>query len=268
MAQFDPLFCEYIDQIAPARTFGLVAEAKALWDQGLCQHLSPRDILVIGDDGPIENEFRFPNEPVRHKVLDLVGDLYLLGVEIRGRIVASRSGHALNHRLAAKLLDRIRANECRPSKADSGANRTMDIREIMKLMRHRYPMLMVDRIVEMEGDRRAVGIKNVTINEPFFQGHYPGQPIMPGVMIVEAMAQLSGLLLSRVLEHTGKIAVLLSLDRVKLRRPVRPGDQLVLEAESIRAQSRMANVKCKAFVDDQLVAEGQIKFLMVDAEQD
>lgn len=259
---------EYIDQIAPARTFGLVAEAKALWDQGLCKHLSPRDVLVIGDDGPIENEFRFPNEPVRHKVLDLVGDLYLLGVEIRGRIVALRSGHVLNHRLAAKLLDRIRANECRPSKVDSGANRTMDIREIMKLMRHRYPMLMVDRIVEMDGDRRAVGIKNVTINEPFFQGHYPGQPIMPGVMIVEAMAQLSGLLLSRVLEHTGKIAVLLSLDRVKLRRPVRPGDQLVLEAESIRAQSRMANVKCKAFVDDQLVAEAQIKFLMVDAEQD
>src|SRR5690606_28612812 len=199
---------DYMKEIAPARTFSLLPEAKALWDRGLCRHLSPRDVLVIGDDGPIENEFRFENEPVRHKLLDLVGDLYLLGRPIQGRIVAYRSGHELNHRLVARLLEQMRAQEL----VDLTGRRTvMDIRPIMKLLRHRYPMLLVDRVVEMEGDRRAVGVKNVTINEPFFQGHYPGTPIMPGVLVVEAMAQLSGLLLSRVLEHKGKIAMLLAL---------------------------------------------------------
>lgn len=128
-------------------------------------------------------------------------------------------------------------------------------------------MLLVDRVVEMDGDSRAVGVKNVTINEPFFQGHYPGTPIMPGVLIVEAMAQLGGLLMSRKLEHTGKLAVLLSLDRVKLRHPVTPGDQLVLEAISIRAGVRTAALQCKAFVGSRLAAEAQIRFMMVDAEQ-
>ena len=127
--------------------------------------------------------------------------------------------------------------------------------------------LLVDRVVEIEGDRRAIGIKNVTINEPFFEGHYPGTPIMPGVLIVEAMAQLGGLLMSQKLEHTGKIAVLLSLDKVKLRQPVRPGDQLILEAEAVRAKSRSGTVKCRAYVGTKTVAEALVKFMMVDAEQ-
>lgn len=256
---------DYSDEIAPARTFSLYEEAKALWDRGMCKHLTPRDVLVIGDGGPIDNAYRFENEPVRHKILDLVGDLYLLGRPIQGRIVAYRSGHSLNHRLAATMLDRIRTDL---RTGGGGRKRDIDISGILRLMRHRYPMLLVDKVLEIEGDRRAVGVKNVTINEPFFQGHYPGRPIMPGVLIVEAMAQLSGLLLSRVLEHTGKIAVLLSLDRVKLRRPVGPGDQLIMEAETIRAQARTANVKCKAFVAGELAAEAQIKFLMVDAEEE
>lgn len=129
-------------------------------------------------------------------------------------------------------------------------------------------MLLVDRVVEMDGDRKAIGIKNVTINEPFFEGHYPGMPIMPGVLVVEAMAQLGGLLMSRKLEHAGKIAVLLSLDKVKLRRPIIPGDQLILEAEAVRTRARTATLKCKAYVGSQLVAEAQIRFMMVDAEQD
>jgi beta-hydroxyacyl-ACP dehydratase FabZ len=128
-------------------------------------------------------------------------------------------------------------------------------------------MLLVDRVVDIDGDRKAIGVKNVTINEPFFTGHYPGTPIMPGVLIVEAMAQLGGLLMSQKLEHTGKIAVLLSLDKVKLRRPVSPGDQLILEAEAVRAKSRTASVRCRAFVGSALAAEAQIKFMMVDAEQ-
>jgi beta-hydroxyacyl-ACP dehydratase FabZ len=144
----------------------------------------------------------------------------------------------------------------------------MDVREIQRIMPHRYPMLLVDRVLEMDGDQRALGLKNVTINEPFFEGHYPGTPIMPGVMIVEAMAQLGGLLMSRKLEHTGKIAILLSLDQVKLRHPVTPGDQLLLEAISVRAGTRTAALTCKAYVGTKIAAEANIKFMMVDAEQE
>jgi UDP-3-O-[3-hydroxymyristoyl] N-acetylglucosamine deacetylase/3-hydroxyacyl-[acyl-carrier-protein] dehydratase len=109
-------------------------------------------------------------------------------------------------------------------------------------------------------------VKNVSINEPFFQGHYPGVPLMPGVLIVEAMAQLSGILLSSRLEHTGKTAVLLSMDRVKLRRPVRPGDQLVLEAEALHARTRTGHARCRAMVNNEIAAEAEIKFMLVDSE--
>jgi beta-hydroxyacyl-ACP dehydratase FabZ len=143
----------------------------------------------------------------------------------------------------------------------------MEIRSIMRLLPHRYPMILIDRVIEIEGDARAVGVKNVTINEPFFQGHYPGTPIMPGVLIVEAMCQLAGLMLSHKLERTGKIAVLLSMDRVRLRRPVTPGDQLVIETEALKAGSRYGDVQCRAYVSGALVAEARVKFMMVDAEK-
>jgi len=127
-------------------------------------------------------------------------------------------------------------------------------------------MLLVDRVLEISGDSKAIGIKNVTFNDIFFQGHYPGTPIMPGVLIVEAMAQLGGLLLSQKLEHTGKLAVLLSMDKVKMRTPVVPGDQLLLEATTVRVKSRTGHVRCKAFVEDKLACEADIKFMLVDAE--
>jgi len=252
-------------EICSARTFSLLEEAKALWDRGMCRHLTPADVLVIGEEGPIDNTYRFDNEPVRHKIVDLLGDLYLVGCEVIARFVAYKSGHGLNHRMGLRILEQIESHHRREA---IRAGRDMDIRSIQRIMPHRYPMLLVDRVVEMEGDQRAIGVKNVSINEPFFAGHYPGTPIMPGVLIVEAMAQLGGLLLSRKLEHTGKIAVLLSLDRVKLRKPVTPGDQLILEAEAVRAGGRTGNVRCKAFVGSQLAAEAQIKFMMVDADQD
>ncbi len=256
---------EYQREIARARTYSLKEEAQALWDHGMCRHLTPKDVLVIGDDGPIDNAYRFDNEPVRHKIVDLLGDLYLLGCEIHGRFVAYKSGHELNRRMCVELFEQMEAAHRREAIL---RGRELDIRSVQRLMPHRYPMLLVDRVVEMDGDRKAVGIKNVTINEPFFQGHYPGTPIMPGVLIVEAMAQLGGILMSQKLEHTGKIAVLLSLERVKLRRPVTPGDQLVLEAESVRAKARTGTVKCRAFVGSKLAAEAQITFMMVDAEQE
>ncbi len=255
----------YAHDVAPARTYSLEEEAHALQAQGMCTHLTPTDMLVIGEAGPIDNSYRFDNEPVRHKILDIVGDLYLCGAHIQGRVVASRSGHALNRQLCQMIVEQNKAAQ-RHTLATSGS--AMDVRDIQRIMPHRYPMLLVDKVVEMVGDEKAIGVKNVTINEPFFQGHYPGTPIMPGVLVVEAMAQLGGLLMSRKLEHTGKIAVLLSLDKVKLRHPVTPGDQLILEAEAIRAGVRTAALQCKAFVGSRLAAEAQIRFMMVDAEQD
>jgi beta-hydroxyacyl-ACP dehydratase FabZ len=127
-------------------------------------------------------------------------------------------------------------------------------------------MLLIDKVVELDGYRRAVGIKNVTINEPFFQGHYPGMPIMPGVLIVEAMAQLGGVLVGQKVEHSGKIAILMSLDRVKLRKPVTPGDQLIMEAEMIRLHTRTAHMSCRAYVGEDLAAEAQVKFMLVSQE--
>ena len=253
----------YPKEVAPCRTFSLEHEAKAMWERGIGRHLTYKDVLVIGENGPIENAYRFDDEPVRHKVLDVLGDLYLIGCPVRCRIVAHRSGHGLNRQLGMAIREQMAAVDRRTTLLHG---RVMDIRSIQRTLPHRYPMLLVDRVVEMDGDRRAVGIKNVTMNEHFFQGHYPGTPIMPGVLIIEAMAQLGGLLLSQRLEHTGKIAVLLSLDKVKLRKPVAPGDQMVLEAENVRASPRLGHVRCRALVDDKVAAEADIKFMLVDAE--
>ncbi len=255
----------YRSELASARTFSLKEEAKTLWDRGMCRHLTPRDVLVIGDEGPIDNKYRYDDEPARHKIVDLLGDLYLVGCEVHGRMLAYKSGHELNRRMGEEITRQMAASD-RRAKASAGCK--MGIRAIQRLMPHRYPMLLVDRVVEIEGGQRAVGIKNVTINEPFFEGHYPGTPIMPGVLIVEAMAQLGGLLMSQKLEHAGKIAVLLSLDKVKLRHTVGPGDQLILDAEAMRVKSRTAMVKCQAFVGTRLAAEAVIRFMMVDAEQE
>jgi len=140
----------------------------------------------------------------------------------------------------------------------------MDIHEILANLPHRYPMLLVDRVLEIDGDRRAVGVKNVTINEPFFQGHYPKNPIMPGVLILEALAQMAGVLLGQHSENIGKLPLLLSLDKVKLRKPVTPGDQLVLEAEAVRVRRGMAHMRCRAYVGEDLAAEAEIKFMLLD----
>jgi UDP-3-O-[3-hydroxymyristoyl] N-acetylglucosamine deacetylase/3-hydroxyacyl-[acyl-carrier-protein] dehydratase len=194
---------DYSNDLARARTYSLKEEAQALWDRGMCRHLTPQDVLVIGDDGPIDNAYRYDDEPVRHKIVDLLGDLYLLGCEVHGRLLAYKSGHELNRRLSVEILQQMEATKRQDAVM---LGRQLSIRAIQRLMPHRYPMLLVDRVVEIEGDRKAIGVKNVTINEPYFAGHYPGTPIMPGVLIVEAMAQLGGLLMSQKLEHTGTSA--------------------------------------------------------------
>jgi len=254
---------DFVQNLAPARTFVFEHEAKALQARGLGKHLTPKELLVISPTGPVDNAFRFADECCRHKVLDLIGDLSLVGRPLRGRIVAYKSGHHLNHLLAKKLLEQEESAH-RQNLVHRDAE--MDIRRIQRILPHRYPMLMVDRVLEIVGDTKATGIKNVTFNDIFFQGHYPGTPIMPGVLIVEAMAQLGGLLLSRKLEHTGKLAILLSMDKVKMRHPVVPGDQLLLEATAVRVKSRTGHVRCKAFVGDKQACEADIKFMLVDAE--
>ncbi|MEM8738684.1 MAG: UDP-3-O-acyl-N-acetylglucosamine deacetylase [Planctomycetota bacterium] len=253
---------DYAAEIAPSRTFSLEAEAMAARKAGLFPHLTVDTALVVGDDGPLgKNKFRFPDEPVRHKVLDLIGDLYLLGAPIQGRIVAYKSGHPMNHRLVREL---IKQHQAATLKDLAHHHSVLDVRRLFRMMPHRYPMLLVDRVVEIVGDQRAVGVKNVTINEPFFQGHYPNTPIMPGVLVVEAMAQLSGVLIGQSLDQVGKLPVLLSLDRVKLRKPVTPGDQLMLIAETVKIRSRIAHMHCRAYVAEEVAAEAEVKFMMVD----
>jgi len=249
--------------LAPARTFLLEAEAKRFQAKGIGKHLSPKDLLVINSDGPIKNSYRFPNECARHKIVDLIGDIALIGRPVKGRIVAYKSGHDLNQQLAERLYkaavqeDRIQ---------QFGSDAILDIRRIQKILPHRYPFLLVDKVTEVESDVKITGIKNVTFNEQFFQGHFPGTPIMPGVLIIEAMAQISGLLFAQKLEHTGKLALLLSMDNVKLRKTVVPGDQLILTAEVVRIRKRTAQCQCKAMVGDSIAAEAQIRFMLVDDE--
>ena len=252
----------FLDQVAPARTFVMRQEVATLQAAGLGKGANRQNTLVIGPEGPEENELRFSDELARHKVLDLLGDLALGGFELQAHLIATRSGHSTNHQLVRMLLERMRKLEEEGYLArESG----MTIRDILKLLPHRYPFLMVDRVIEMEGYQRGVGVKNVTFNEPFFQGHWPGQPIMPGVMQLEAMAQMAGILLFRKLENTGKLAVLWSIDKVKLRGAVTPGDQLRIEVETIRSRPGLGHVQARCKVAGKLVAEARLMFTLVDA---
>jgi len=243
-------------ELAPARTFCFMKEAEALKAAGLGKGASYDNTIVVGEEGVIGGELRFPDEFVRHKILDLLGDLALLGARLQGHIVAVKSGHSLNVRLVKKLRQVFQMKGL--------TEPLINIEGIMEILPHRYPFLLIDKIVEIEDDKRIVGIKNVTLNEHFFTGHFPGRPIMPGVLIIEAMAQTAGVLMLRKPENRGKLAYLVSLDKVKFRKPVLPGDQLQLEAEILKVRATVGKVLTRALVGGQVVAEAEIGFSIVD----
>jgi UDP-3-O-[3-hydroxymyristoyl] N-acetylglucosamine deacetylase/3-hydroxyacyl-[acyl-carrier-protein] dehydratase len=252
----------YEEEIAPARTFVLRREAEMLLAAGLGKGANTENTVVINDDGKVDGPMRFADEPVRHKVLDILGDLALIGAPLRAHIIAVKSGHELNAALVHKILER--EDELLQDHGEP-AGVALDIREITRILPHRYPFLLVDRIIEVQGAQRAVGIKNVTFNEPFFQGHFPGQPVMPGVLLIEAAAQVTGAMLLGSREHAGKLAYLLGVDSFKFRKTVVPGDRVVIESEALRIKERTGQARVKATVDNHVVCEGVLKFMLIDA---
>ena len=245
-------------EIAPARTFCLESEASELQNQGLGLGANYDNTLVVGKTGVIKNKLRFNDEFVRHKILDLIGDLCLAGCSIRGHVIALKSGHSLNLKIAQKICEQKLKAQGAEAMED-----VLDVNGIMKVIPHREPFLFVDRITHLEKGKRAVGIKNVTINDYFFKGHFPGRPVMPGVIIVEAMAQVGGVMMLSSEENKGKLAFFLSIDNVKFRKPVVPGDQLVLEVEAIKVKSKTGQVRGRALVAGKVVAEADFVCALV-----
>lgn len=245
-------------EISPARTFCREDEVETMRGRGLIQGGSLENALVLTADGlAAESKLRFPDEFVRHKTLDVIGDLALVGARFTGHVVAERPGHAGNVALAKELVARAeRKALTRPM---------LSIEQIFQYLPHRYPFLLVDRVVEFEERRRIVGLKNVTINEPFFQGHFPGRPVMPGVLIIEAMAQVGGLLMLEQMESLDdKVIYFMSVDNVKWRRPVIPGDQIRFEVEVLQIRGPNCRMRGVGTVDGHVVAEADMMARIVD----
>jgi len=282
---------EFAEEFAPARTFCFLSEVEMLREQGLIKGGSLDTAVVIYDlaGGQVEIDrirravniegeafvgktgiindvpLRFPNEPVRHKALDLIGDLTLIGVPIKGHILAARSGHKANVALVKKLRSLYQKKKLASKFQEKKSDAFLDINGIMKIMPHRYPFLLIDRIIDLEPEKKVVAIKNVTINEPFFVGHFPNHPIMPGVLIVEALAQAGGvLLLNAVDDPESKVVYFMSIDGVKFRKPVMPGDQLRFELEMLSFRRNTCRMQGKAYVDDNVVTEATLMATVVD----
>jgi UDP-3-O-[3-hydroxymyristoyl] N-acetylglucosamine deacetylase/3-hydroxyacyl-[acyl-carrier-protein] dehydratase len=271
-------------ELAPARTFGFLHEREMLQSKGLIRGASTANAVVLTEKGLLEGDLRWPDEFVRHKAMDCLGDLALAGRRVRARVTAVRPSHRGTVTLVREMV--------KAAKADAGAARTgarpretagqetrmadsnktkpqlkapMTIDELMAVLPHRYPFLLIDRILEVEENRRIVGLKNVTINEPFFQGHFPGHAIMPGVLIIEAMAQVGGVLLMGAVDNIqSKVVYFMSLDNVKFRRPVRPGDQIRFELDIVQARGMVCKMRGVARVDGDVVAEADMAAMVRD----
>ncbi|MGH7668147.1 MAG: UDP-3-O-acyl-N-acetylglucosamine deacetylase [Gemmatimonadaceae bacterium] len=244
----------FLAELASARTFGFTREVETLRAMGLIRGASTQNALVLDDSAVVENSLRWPDEFVRHKAMDFVGDLTLAGARVRARVVALKPSHRGTVRFVRAMREALKKETT-----------VLEIDDIIKVLPHRYPFLLVDRILEMEPRKRIVGLKNVTINEPFFQGHFPDHPIMPGVLIIEAMAQVGGMLLmGAVPDPENKVVYFTSLDNVKWRRPVRPGDQLRFELEMLQIRGTMCKMHGVARVDGEIVAEAQMGAMVRD----
>jgi len=283
---------EFIPEFASARTFCFLHEVEMLHDQGLIRggninnaivivdqdltddeinriasKLGIEDNIILGKNGILNNKsLHYRNEPARHKLLDLIGDLALIGAPIKAQILAARCGHKSNVEFAKKIRKLYQQKKLiKKYQFEKKSGVVFNTDAIMRILPHRYPFLLVDKIIDFEIDKRIVGIKNVTINEPFFPGHFPGQPVMPGVLILEAMAQTGGILLLNGIEDPSKkLAMFMSIDKAKFRKPVLPGDQLILDLEVINMRSRICVMSGKAFVNNTLVAEAELSAAVVD----
>jgi UDP-3-O-[3-hydroxymyristoyl] N-acetylglucosamine deacetylase/3-hydroxyacyl-[acyl-carrier-protein] dehydratase len=228
--------------------------------------LDLKEEAFVGETGIINDiPLRFYNEPARHKTLDLLGDLFLIGVPFKGHVLAARSGHKANVELARKMRDLYKKKKIARKYSGVSEAALFDINGILNIMPHRYPFLLIDRILDLEVGKSVIAMKNVTINEPFFQGHFPGHPIMPGVLIIEAMAQAGGvLLLQQIEDPQSKVVYFMSIDNAKFRRPVTPGDQLRFELEMTAFRRGTCKMTGKAFVQDKLVAGADFMAQIID----
>ena len=264
----------YQSQIAAARTFTIYEDIEELLKLGKIKGGSLDSAVVIKGDSIISKEpLRFKDEFVRHKILDIIGDILLLGAPLHAHIVATRPGHAINAELTKLLFERLNEQKQggkKPKPAAAGpkvilaTETSLDIRRVMETIPHRYPFIMVDRVLEFRPDE-ITAIKNVTINEPYFSGHFPGNPVMPGVLQLEAMAQTAGILM---LKQTGQVEVsafFMSADKVKFRKPVRPGDQLVITAKLLKSRGgRLASASAQCTVGDKVVSSAELMFVLIE----
>ncbi len=245
----------FLTELSEARTFGFLDEVDALRANGLIKGASLDNAIVLDADNIVSGPLRWSDEFVRHKALDCIGDLALTGGRVKARIVALKPSHRGTVTLVREIVKAGRKE----------IKRMYTIEDIMKVLPHRYPFLLVDRIIEVEENKRIVGVKNVTINEPFFQGHFPGHPIMPGVLIIEAMAQVGGMLLMGPLDQPDqKVVYFMSLDNVKFRRPVRPGDQLRFELDVIQIRGTICKMRGLGKVDGEIVVEADMAAMVKD----
>jgi UDP-3-O-[3-hydroxymyristoyl] N-acetylglucosamine deacetylase/3-hydroxyacyl-[acyl-carrier-protein] dehydratase len=239
--------------------------------------------VVIRDDAVLTTEpLRFPDEFVRHKILDIVGDLSLLGRPICGHVIAIKPSHSVNCELTRQLQAQLRkplvaaqtfappplARPAAPPETErpvpsTGDGSTLDIEQIMQILPHRFPFLMVDRVTRIEGNR-ITGLKHVSINEPYFAGHFPGHPVMPGVLQLEAIAQVAGILMLRQAQDMGKPAYFMSAEDVKWRKPVRPGDVLVIEVEMTKFRGKIGRAKGVCSVGGEVVSQAEVTFVVLD----
>ena len=257
-------------QICSARTFCFYEEIEWLFNKGLIKGGSLENAVVIREDAILSKEsLRFHDEFVRHKILDIVGDLYLLGRPLLAHVIAIRPGHSSNVELAQAIAAKLKpAGVPAPPPsipAPPPAECALDIRRVLEVLPHRFPFLLVDRILKIDLEKdKVVGLKNVTMNEPFFQGHFPKMPIMPGVLQVEAMAQVASILMLYKGDNAGKLGLFLSIDKVKFRRPVVPGDQLVIEVEMLKSRGNICRAKGQVKVGDELASEAEMMFSVLD----